>query len=36
MADPNTEDKNRELPFFLYGTLRKGECGGGRRSRPTS
>jgi gamma-glutamylcyclotransferase (GGCT)/AIG2-like uncharacterized protein YtfP len=25
MADPNTEDKSRELPLFLYGTLRKGE-----------
>lgn len=25
MTDPNTDDKNRELPLFLYGTLRKGE-----------
>jgi gamma-glutamylcyclotransferase (GGCT)/AIG2-like uncharacterized protein YtfP len=25
MADPNSDDKNRELPLFLYGTLRKGE-----------
>lgn len=25
MGDSNTEDKNRELPLFLYGTLRKGE-----------
>ena len=25
MGDPNTDDKNRELPLFLYGTLRKGE-----------
>lgn len=25
MGDPNTDDKNRELPLFIYGTLRKGE-----------
>jgi gamma-glutamylcyclotransferase (GGCT)/AIG2-like uncharacterized protein YtfP len=25
MADPTPDDKNRELPLFLYGTLRKGE-----------
>ena len=25
MADPNSDDKNRELPLFLYGTLRQGE-----------
>jgi gamma-glutamylcyclotransferase (GGCT)/AIG2-like uncharacterized protein YtfP len=25
MADPNTDDANRELPLFLYGTLRKGQ-----------
>lgn len=29
MVDPNTEDKNRELPLFLYGTLRKGESAEG-------
>ena len=29
MADPNTEDKNRELPLFLCGTLRKGESAEG-------
>src|SRR5436190_10067386 len=29
MPDPNTEDKNRELPLFLYGTLRKGESAEG-------
>jgi gamma-glutamylcyclotransferase (GGCT)/AIG2-like uncharacterized protein YtfP len=27
MGDPNTDDKNRELPLFVYGTLRKGESG---------
>jgi len=25
MADPTPDDKNRELPLFLYGTLRQGE-----------
>ena len=25
MADANSDDKNRELPLFLYGTLRQGE-----------
>ena len=25
MADANPDDKNRELPLFLYGTLRQGE-----------
>jgi gamma-glutamylcyclotransferase (GGCT)/AIG2-like uncharacterized protein YtfP len=25
MADPTPDDKNIELPLFLYGTLRKGE-----------
>ena len=26
MADPTTDDKDRELPLFIYGTLRKGEA----------
>jgi len=25
MTNASTDDKNRELPLFLYGTLRKGE-----------
>ena len=25
MDDPTPDDKNRELPLFLYGTLRQGE-----------
>jgi gamma-glutamylcyclotransferase (GGCT)/AIG2-like uncharacterized protein YtfP len=25
MADPNADDPTRELPLFLYGTLRQGE-----------
>lgn len=25
MADPNSDDNTRELPLFIYGTLRKGE-----------
>ena len=25
MTDSNTIDRNRELPLFIYGTLRKGE-----------
>ena len=25
MADPTSDDKNRELPLFLYGTLRQDE-----------
>lgn len=29
MADPNSDDTNRELPLFLYGTLKKGESAEG-------
>lgn len=29
MVDSNPDDKNRELPLFLYGTLRKGESAEG-------
>ena len=27
MVDSNTIDRNRELPLFIYGTLKQGESG---------